>query len=61
MNRKNTELNVKNLCSRKLWELIRDEGNNSSLQKNNCEQELLVRNHYISELQQLRQQQSIIH
>jgi len=51
------DINVKNLCSRKLWELISSPRNGLPVnQKSACEKELMARNHYLSELQQLQHQ-----
>ena len=50
-----TDLNVKNLCSRKLWELLSSPYNRLPVhQKSACEQELIARNHYLTELQKLQ-------
>jgi len=49
-----TNFNATEFCSRKLWELI--SGENSSTSKSELEaavQELAMRRHYLSELEQL--------
>ena len=53
-------INVKNLCSRKLWELISSPSNGLPVpQKSACKQELIARNHYLPELKQLQHQHII--
>ena len=55
-----TTINVKNLCSRKLWELLTEQQNNSRPNdKLACEAELLQRRHYTAELQRLRSNASV--
>jgi hypothetical protein len=51
-----TQLDVKNLCSRKLWEilLIDKQQPLSGSQRTLVEQELITRQHYIRELKSLR-------
>ena len=48
MNNQQTEINVKNLCSRKLWELLKNAEWQTAI-----EQELSGRRHYLEELQTL--------
>ena len=55
----NTEsIDVKNLCSRKLWELLAIECPKqiNKQAKTHIEQELLTRQHYLKELNSRRQQ-----
>lgn len=55
-----TNINVKNLCSRKLWELISSPRNSVPVnQQSACKQELIARNHYRHELQQLQHRHPI--
>jgi hypothetical protein len=51
-------IDVTNLCSRKLWEIltIEQQQNLSYQQKHQIEQELIARQHYLQELAKLRQQ-----
>lgn len=53
MNKQNTEIDVKNLCSRKLWELLKNAEWQSASEKFAIEQELSGRRHYIDELETL--------
>ena len=55
MNTNNTDINVKNLCSRKLWQLLNDK-TIASPQLDACEMELLTRQHYLYEMRNLRKQ-----
>ena len=48
-----TDIDVKNLCSRKLWELLRDH-HTAGQARPAIEAELLARRHYVSELQQFK-------
>lgn len=51
-------IDVSNLCSRKLWELLKHNHSTSEqTQRFILESELLKRSHYVSEIQQLRQHQ----
>lgn len=51
-------LDVKNLCSRKLWEILQSEQSQplDLEQKNTVIKELIMRRHYIKELAKLNQQ-----
>ncbi len=53
---KHQTLDVKNLCSRKLFELLAagEDPNLTRQQQHTVEQELLERHHYVRELQHLR-------
>lgn len=53
VNNQNTEIDVKNLCSRKLWELLKNAEWQNSSEKFAIEQELSGRRHYIDELETL--------
>ena len=53
MNNQNREIDVKNLCSRKLWELLKNAEWQSVSEKFAIEQELSGRRHYIDELETL--------
>lgn len=53
MNKQSTEINVKNLCSRKLWEILKNAEWNNSSQRFAIEQELSGRRHYLEELKSL--------
>ncbi len=55
MNNFRPAIDVKNLCSRKLWELLNEQQCGITA-RNACERELLERRHYLPELQQLRRQ-----
>ncbi|WP_047011634.1 hypothetical protein [Spongiibacter sp. IMCC21906] len=52
MNKQNIERNVKNLCSRKLWELLKNAEWHSNAERFAIEQELSGRQHYQRELEQ---------
>jgi hypothetical protein len=57
MDKHSANLNVKNLCSRKLWELLTEkEQPTLARHKQACHQELLFRRHYLPELHQLQGQ-----
>lgn len=59
MNRQD-EFDVKNLSSRKLWELLsKDRFEMSYDQQQQAENELLLRGHYRQELQQLTQESDL--
>lgn len=49
-------IDIKNLCSRKLWELLveNQQSAQKSIDNQILEQELLSRRHYLNELQKLR-------
>lgn len=51
-------IDVKNLCSRKLWEILIVEQNQSLScnQRSQIEQELIIRRHYLQELAKLGRQ-----
>ena len=54
-----SNLNVENLCSRKLWEMLVEQQQATSplygqLMHNRLESELLKRRHYVAELQALK-------
>jgi|TARA_Y100001934_G_scaffold167349_1_gene198912 hypothetical protein len=53
MNNQQTEINVKNLCSRKLWELLKNAEWQTASERFAIEQELSGRRHYLEELQTL--------
>ncbi|MFT4920615.1 MAG: hypothetical protein ACJA1T_000922 [Zhongshania aliphaticivorans] len=53
MNKQNQEVNVKNLCSRKLWELLKNAEWQDKSERFAIERELSGRRHYIKELEQL--------
>ncbi|MDX1505521.1 MAG: hypothetical protein R3221_07375 [Spongiibacter sp.] len=53
MNKQTTEINVKNLCSRKLWEILKNAEWQNSSQRFAIEQELSGRRHYLEELEGL--------
>ncbi|WP_372864480.1 hypothetical protein [Spongiibacter sp.] len=53
MNNQNREINVKNLCSRKLWELLKNAEWQNSRERCAIERELSGRRHYIDELKSL--------
>ena len=53
MNNQNTEINVKNLCSRKLWELLKNAEWQTTSERFAIEQELSGRRHYLEELRSL--------
>ena len=53
MNKQSTEINVKNLCSRKLWEILKNAEWHNSSQRFAIEQELSGRRHYLEELKSL--------
>ncbi len=53
MNRQNHRIDVKNLCSRKLWELLKNAEWQSHRERFAIEQELFGRQHYIDELKSL--------
>ena len=48
-----TDIDVKNLCSRKLWELLRDQHTAGQVRPA-IEAELLARQHYVTELQRFK-------
>lgn len=48
------QFDVKNLCSRKLWELLLEQHRSSCQQVQLLEQELLQRRHYVNELLALK-------
>ncbi|MFT7405633.1 MAG: hypothetical protein ACI955_002706 [Zhongshania sp.] len=50
---KQTNVNVKNLCSRKLWELLKNAEWQSNTERFAIESELSDRRHYVKELEQL--------
>ena len=54
----NTEqhIDINNLCSRKLWEILTLNLPAHHQQKNHIEQELITRSHYTNELESWRQQ-----
>ena len=58
MIQQNLLVNVKNLCSRKLWEILISNGEEilSDRQKHRIENELVERRHYLTELQLRRTQ-----
>ena len=51
-------IDVKNLCSSKLWEILKQKPRStvSHLVRQRAEQELLVRRHYVEEISSLREQ-----
>ncbi len=53
MNEHNSEINVKNLCSRKLWDLLKNAEWHNAAQRFAIERELSGRRHYLRELEQL--------
>lgn len=53
MNEHSNAINVKNLCSRKLWELLKNAEWQSRAEKFAIESELSGRRHYLRELEQL--------
>jgi hypothetical protein len=50
---KQINVNVKNLCSRKLWELLKNAEWQSNTERFAIESELSDRRHYVKELEQL--------
>ena len=55
------ELDVKNLCSRKLWEMLKLAEWQNLKQKQAIEGELNSRQHYLDELASLQSSDSTIH
>ncbi|WP_159267630.1 hypothetical protein [Zhongshania aliphaticivorans] len=53
MNKQSNDMNVKNLCSRKLWELLKNAEWQSNTERFAIETELSDRRHYVEELEQL--------
>lgn len=53
MDNQNQEINVKNLCSRKLWELLKNAEWQDNAERFAIERELSGRRHYLEELKQL--------
>jgi hypothetical protein len=53
MNKQSSNMNVKNLCSRKLWELLKNAEWQSNTERFAIETELSGRRHYVKELEQL--------
>ncbi|MFT6592220.1 MAG: hypothetical protein ACJAU3_000273 [Zhongshania sp.] len=53
MNKQTNDVNVKNLCSRKLWELLKNAEWQSNTERFAIESELSDRRHYVKELEQL--------
>ncbi|MDF1690733.1 MAG: hypothetical protein P1U47_00055 [Zhongshania sp.] len=53
MNKQNNDVNVKNLCSRKLWELLKNAEWQDNSERFAIERELSGRRHYIEELEKL--------
>ncbi len=51
-----TKIDINNLCSRKLWEILTISQRLDQLEQQSIEQELLTRRHYIPELSDWRQQ-----
>lgn len=51
-------IDLDNLCSRKLWEILTINQRLDRLEQESIEQELLTRRHYIPELKNWRQQSS---
>ncbi len=58
MNNSNTDnkIDINNLCSRKLWEILTINQRLNRLEQQIIEQELVTRQHYIPELSTWRQQ-----
>jgi hypothetical protein len=59
MNKQNNDVNVKNLCSRKLWELLKNAEWQNSSERFAIESELSGRRHYIRELEQLSARETL--
>jgi hypothetical protein len=59
MNRQSNDVNVKNLCSRKLWELLKNAEWQTSSERFAIESELSGRRHYIKELEQLSARETL--
>ncbi|GAB3375757.1 hypothetical protein NCG89_03760 [Spongiibacter taiwanensis] len=59
MNNQNSEINVKNLCSRKLWELLKNAEWQNNAERFAIEQELSGRRHYLRELKQLSSRETM--
>ena len=55
-NRTENTIDIDNLCSRKLWEILTVEQQLDRLEQQTIEQELLARRHYIPELTSWHQQ-----
>ena len=60
MNNQQTEINVKNLCSRKLWELLKNAEWQTASERFAIEQELSGRRHYLEELQTLSVKETML-
>ncbi|MFA7554807.1 MAG: hypothetical protein WCY88_11200 [Spongiibacteraceae bacterium] len=58
MRNEHSTIDVKNLCSRKLWDILnlKQPQMLDSQQKRTIEQELIIRQHYLKELASLNQQ-----
>lgn len=58
-NSSNSESNVKNLCSRRLWEMLKNAEWHSHTERHAIESELSGRRHYLEELDQLKASETL--